>query len=134
MLGMGQLGGGSVTAFSSEPKQEKPLLNPYGRPLLRQQIAFLNVDPIPDLGSLPVLALDTALSLRGCGKLFCLTLPGQQSRPWCGADLDHGEFSLDNRIIPPAKGKPSVGVPAVPGAAAGRRCLPSKCHAGLRGN
>lgn len=48
-----------------------------------------------------------------------------------GADLDHEELSLDNRIIPPAKGKPNGGVP---GAALGKRCLPSKCHTALRGN
>lgn len=63
--------------------------------------------------------------------MLCLTLPGQQSTSLCGADPDHEEFSLDNRIIPPAKGKTSGGVP---GAALGKRCLPSKCHSALRGN
>lgn len=58
-------------------------------------------------------------------------LLGQQNTHLCGADLAHEEFSLDNRIIPPAKGKPNAGVPV---AALGKHCLPSKCHTGLRGN
>lgn len=65
--------------------KKKTFLDHFGGPFLEsgQQISFLNVDPIPKhgqgLGFLAVLALGTALALRGCGRMLCLTSWGSRT-------------------------------------------------------